>query len=56
MSPEEKMGEKPSVLSDVYSFGLVMWQLVTKEIPLAELGVLCMCVCLVIVSKESKYP
>jgi serine/threonine protein kinase len=38
LSPEIRLGADPTPSSDIFSLGLVMWQFVTKELPLAELG------------------
>jgi serine/threonine protein kinase len=38
MTPEIKQGEEITPSSDIYSLGLVMWQLVIKNISLNELG------------------
>ena len=37
MSPEVIRHEKYSSNADVYSFGLVLWQLITREVPFATL-------------------
>jgi serine/threonine protein kinase len=38
LPPEVKEGDDGSEKSDIYSLGLVMWELITKEEPYAELG------------------
>jgi hypothetical protein len=39
MSPEVRMGDDATPASDLFSFSLVMWQFLTRELPFAELGV-----------------
>jgi serine/threonine protein kinase len=39
-APETKRGEEEiTSQADIYSLGLVLWELVTKEMPFGELGV-----------------
>jgi serine/threonine protein kinase len=33
------MGEEGDASSDIYSLGLLMWELITTEIPFGELGI-----------------
>jgi len=33
MSPEQSAGKRPSYASDVYSVGVVLWEIVSSQIP-----------------------
>jgi serine/threonine protein kinase len=40
IAPEVRIGGNPGPVSDIFSLSLLMWMLITHELPFAELGVL----------------
>ena len=36
--PEVMRGENPTQASDIYSLGLVLWEIISSKVPFAEYG------------------